>query len=56
VLKQRCVVCFWLDCWRSYLARTAVRRIVEHRAALDVQHFGRGVMGRASATEVRRIA
>jgi CheY-like chemotaxis protein len=41
--------------WRSYLARTAVRRIVEHRAALDVQRFWRGVMGRAYATEVRRI-
>lgn len=41
--------------FRSYLARTAVRRIVEHRAALDVQRFWRGVMGRAYAAEVKRI-
>jgi CheY-like chemotaxis protein/pimeloyl-ACP methyl ester carboxylesterase len=41
--------------WRQFLARTAVRRIVEHRAALDMQAFWRGCMGRAYAKEVRRI-
>ncbi|RYE95777.1 MAG: hypothetical protein EOO41_05295, partial [Methanobacteriota archaeon] len=41
--------------WRQFLARTAARRVVEHRAALDVQRFWRGVMGRAYASEVRRI-
>ena len=40
--------------WRSYLARTLVKRMRQQRAALDVQRWWRGCLARGVAQEQKR--